>query len=146
MLGRSCLGALLTQNWEVFHRAGALNVVYNLQIGMHAWYFEYIVGLQTKSQSLTAHTNPPVYEVWHRVSGGTSGHGIDIVVLNKWMKCATKTQSLFTSTPCSHKSHMNALVANHDFIVHLSMMSFTHFEDFAIVKMAARVTGTRELD
>ena len=28
ILSRSCLAALLTQTWEVFHRAGALNVLY----------------------------------------------------------------------------------------------------------------------
>ena len=76
----------------------------------------------------------------------TSVHGIGIVVLNKWMKSATKTQSLLASTPWSHKSHMITLVAVHDFIFHLSMMSLTHFEDLATMKMAARATATHARD
>ena len=46
----------------------------------------------------------------------TSVQGIGIVVLNKYMKCATKNQSLLASMPCSHKSHMITLVAVHNFI------------------------------
>ena len=61
----------------------------------------------------------------------TSVHGIGIVVLNKWMKCATKNQSLLASTPWSHKCHMITLVTVHDFIFHLTMTSLTHFEDIA---------------
>ena len=61
----------------------------------------------------------------------TSVQGIGIVVLNKLMKCATKTQSLLASTPWSHKSHMITLVSVHDFIFHLTMTSLTHFEDIA---------------
>ena len=61
----------------------------------------------------------------------SSLHGIGIVVLNEWMKCATKTQPLLASTPCSHNSHMITLVTVHDFMFQLSMISLTHFEDFA---------------
>ena len=42
---------------------------YILQTCTYAWHFEYIVGLRSKIQSLTAHTNPPVSEVWHRGFG-----------------------------------------------------------------------------
>ena len=67
----------------------------------------------------------------------TSVHGIGIVVLIKWMKCVIKIQLLLASTPC-YKSHMIILVTVNDFIFQLSMILFTHFEDFATVKMAAR--------
>ena len=44
MLGRYCLGALLTQTCEVFHMAGALNMLYISQTSVHACHFEYIGG------------------------------------------------------------------------------------------------------
>ena len=44
------------------------------------------------------------------------------------MKCVTETQSLLASTPCSHKSHMIALVTVHDFNFQLSMPSLTSCE------------------
>ena len=55
--------ALLTQTWEVFHKAGAeicCTGFHILQTGLHTWHFEYIVGPRPEIQSLTTHTNPPV--------------------------------------------------------------------------------------
>ena len=110
------LGALLTQTWEDLHRAGALDVLYILQTSMHAWHFENIVRLR-----------PKIVDVWYTgVLECTSVHGIAIVVLNKLMKFAGKTQSLLASTPCLHKSHVIALVTVHDFIFQLSMASLTN--------------------
>ena len=63
ILGGSCLAALLTQTWDVFHRAGALNIVeglHILQLGMHAWHFEHKVAPRQEFQSLTAHNKPHV--------------------------------------------------------------------------------------
>ena len=54
MLGRSCLGALLTQTCEVLHRAAAVNVLYILQTGLHVWHSECIVGPRPKIQSMRA--------------------------------------------------------------------------------------------
>ena len=67
-----------------------------------------------------------------------SVHGISIGVLNKLMKCATKTQSLLASTPCSHKNHMIALVTVHDFSFQLSMTSLMNCEAFTTMKMAVQ--------
>ena len=65
ILRRSCLAGRLTQTWGVKCFVQGL---YILQTGMHAWHFEHIVAPRQEIQSLTAHTNPPVYEVWHRGS------------------------------------------------------------------------------
>ena len=105
MLRRSYQGALLTQTLEVFHRTGALNMLYSLQTGMHAWYFECIVGPRPEIQSLKAHTNPPVQEVWHRAAECTSVHGIGIMVLHKWIKCATKLNLSLLRPIFTQKSH-----------------------------------------
>ena len=98
------------------------DVLYILQTSMHGWYFEY---MRPKIQSLRAHTNRVSQKCDIGVAECTSVHGIGIVVLNKSMKCVTETQSLLASTPCSHKSHMIALVTVHDFNFQLSMPSLT---------------------
>ena len=92
MLYCSCLGALLTQAWEVLLRAGALNVLYILQTGMYASNFEYIVGPRPVIESFL---QPIPTRLFKKCDIGTpectSVHGISIVVLNKWLKCATKS-------------------------------------------------------
>ena len=61
----------------------------------------------------------------------TSVHGIDIVVMSKWMKCARKSQSLLAASPCSYASNMINVVTIHDFVFNMIMLSFTHCEYFA---------------
>ena len=148
MLVHSCLGALLTQTWEVFNRAGALNVLYRSctfckQACMHDI-------LNAHSWPATGNSKawqPTTTRLFEKYDIGApeymSVRGISIMMLNKWMKCATKTQSLLTAMPCSHKSHMITLVTIHDFIFQLSMISLTHFEDFTTMKMAAHATAAR---
>ena len=109
-LGRSCLAALVTQTWEVFHRAGALNVLYR------GWTFCKQACMRDILNTYLPRDRK--FKAWQPIPNRlckkcdigapecTSVHGIGIVVLNKWMKCATKTQSLLASTPWSHKSHM----------------------------------------
>ena len=46
----------------------------------------------------------------------------------------------------TQKSSMITLVTVHDFIIHLNMMSLTHFEDLAAMEMAARATAARAHD
>ena len=54
--------------------------------------------------------------------------------------------------PCLLRRHVHTKVnmitlgTVHDFIFHLSMISFTHFGDFATMKMAARATAARARD
>ena len=69
-----------------------------------------------------------------------SVHGIGIVVLIKLMKYATKSQSLLASTPCSHKSHISALVTVHDFNFQLNLTSSMNCDALSTMKMAARAT------
>ena len=148
--GRSCLAALLTHTWEVFHRNGALNVLYRgctfcKQACMHG-----ILNTKLARDRKFKAWQPKQTRLCKKCNIGapecTSVHGIGIVVLTKWRKCATKTQSLLASTPWSHKSHIITLVTAHDFIFHLSMMSLTHFEDLATMKMAARAIAVRARD
>ena len=78
---------------------------------MHAWHFEYIVGPRPQIQSLTEHGYQPT--CLRSVTSGLRGTSVNvrgIGVLNKWLKCATETQSLLASTPCWHKCHMITLV------------------------------------
>ena len=65
--------------------------------------------------------------LWSVTSGlrGTSVTVRGIGVLNKWLKCATETQSLLASTPCWHKCHMITLVTVHDFIS-IERFDFAH--------------------
>ena len=110
------------------------------------WYIEHIVGPRPEIQRLTAHTNPPVYEVWHRSLECASVHGIGIVVLNRWMRCATKPHiitcfdAIFTKKSHDHSGYRSW------FHFHLSMILLSHFEDLATLKMAARATAARAHD
>ena len=72
--------------------------------------FEYIVGPRPQIQSLTEHGYQPA--CLRSVTSGLRGTSVTvrgIGVLNKWLKCATETQSLLASTPCWHKCHMITL-------------------------------------
>ena len=70
-------------------------------------------------------------------------HSISIAVLYELMKCATRTQILLSSTPCSHKSQMITLVIVHNFIFQLNLISLMNCEAFTTMKMAARATAAR---
>ena len=87
LLGRYFIGALLIQTWEVFHMAGAFDVLNILQASMHAWHFEYIVGIW-KFKAWQPMPTPLFKKCDITASKCTSVHGIGIVVLNKFVKCA----------------------------------------------------------
>ena len=69
---------------------------------MHVWHFEYIVGPRPQIQSLTARGYQPA--CLRSVTSGLRGTSVTvrgIGVLNKWLKCATETQSGSTCNRCA---------------------------------------------
>ena len=135
ILGRSCLAALLTQTWEIFHRPGALNILYRGCTFCKQACMRDILNTHLPRDRKFKAWEPIPARLCKKCDIGapecTSVHGIGIVMLKEWMKCATKTQSLLASTPWSHKSHVITLITVHDFIFRLTMTSLTHFEDKA---------------
>ena len=111
--------------------------VVHLQRGMHAWHFEHIVDRKFKAwQPITTHLC--------KIRSVTSGLGS----VHLWTASASWCwiNGCNASTPWSLKSHMITLVIVHDFIFHLSMMSLTHFEELATIKMAGLATAARARD
>ena len=86
-------------------------------VNRHACVTFWVHSWPTQIQSLTAHGYQPA--CLRSVTSGLRGTSVTVCgigVLNKWLKCATETQSLLASRPCWHKCHMITLVTVHDFI------------------------------
>ena len=92
MLGRSCLAALLTQTWGFPHGWGFPCVVHWLYILQQ----ECLCSILNTELVCDRKSKPTLTRLFKKCGIGapecTSVHSIDIVVMNKWMKCTTKPQ------------------------------------------------------
>ena len=138
MLGRSCLAALLTQTWEVFHRAGALT---NCTGVVHFANRHPCVTFWTHSCPATGNSKPDSPYQPACVRSVTSGlRSVRLCTASAswfWINGWNVRQKLNLCLLRRHDhtkvtwSCMTTLVTVHDFIFHLTMTSLTHFEDIA---------------
>ena len=116
-------------------------MLYILQTSMHAWHLEYIAGLWPKIQSLIAHTNPPVSEVWHQ------GFGVYVSARHRhrgveWIDEMCDKNSIFAcfDVMFTYKSHD---LPGYRSWFHFSIAHGIARELRSFVNMAARPTAAR---